>query len=86
MAPDQPLAHTQASGTVLQGLPALPRDVMRAELLCSCQVAGGKRARDEGEPPRLSLATALPLSVWQDHLTPRLSRVEAARLRVCARR
>jgi hypothetical protein len=32
-------------------------------------------------PPRLSLAMALPLSVWQDHLTPWLSRVEAARLR-----
>jgi hypothetical protein len=46
-----------------------------------CQVVGSKRAREKEEPPRLSLATALPLSVWQDHLAPRLSRVEAARLR-----
>jgi hypothetical protein len=45
-------------------------------------VAGSKRGRDEGEPLRLSLATALPLSVWQDHLAPYLSRVEAVRLRV----
>jgi hypothetical protein len=47
-------------------------------------VVGNKRARDEVEPPCLSLATAVPLSVWQDHLTPWLSRVEAVRLRrVC---
>jgi hypothetical protein len=48
------------------------------------QAALGKRACDEVEAPRLSLATALPLSVWQDHLTPCLSVVAAARLRdVC---
>jgi hypothetical protein len=34
------------------------------------------------EAPCLSLATALPLSVWQDHLSPLLSVGEAARLRV----
>jgi hypothetical protein len=44
------------------------------------QVVGSKRAREKEEPPRLSLATALPLSVWQEHLAPRLSRVEAVRL------
>jgi hypothetical protein len=31
---------------------------------------------------RLRLATALPLSVWQEHLMPLLSTLEAARLRV----
>jgi hypothetical protein len=57
---------------------------MEAELLCSLQVAGGKRARDAGEPRRLSLVTALPLSVWQDHLVPMLSSKEANLLRgVC---
>jgi hypothetical protein len=41
-------------------------------------------ARSDREPPRLSLALALPLRVWQAHLTPWLSVVEAARLRgVC---
>jgi hypothetical protein len=54
------------------------------------QVAGDKRAHsmmaaeDDLGSPRLSLATVLPLSVWQDHLTPFLRRSEAARLRgVC---
>jgi hypothetical protein len=38
----------------------------------------------DGKPPGLSLATSLPLSVWQDHLVPVLRRSEAARLRgVC---
>jgi hypothetical protein len=54
--------------------------------------AGGKRPRPaapgdrggEGEGPRLSLVTALPLSVWQEHLRPMLSVGEAAGLRrVC---
>jgi hypothetical protein len=36
------------------------------------------------EGPRLNLATALPLSVWQEHIRPVLATVEAARLRsVC---
>jgi hypothetical protein len=54
------------------------------------QVADGKRSRssptreEELKPSCLSLATALPLSVWQDHLAPFLRRSEAARLRgVC---
>jgi hypothetical protein len=48
--------------------------------------AGDKRPRSPGLPdhqeegPRLRLATALPLSVWQDHLRPLLSVVEAVRL------
>jgi hypothetical protein len=53
------------------------------------QVTDGKRSRSslasagQGEPC-LSLATSVPLSVWQDHLTPWLSVVEAAPLRgVC---
>jgi hypothetical protein len=42
-------------------------------------------AEEEKERPHLSLATALPLSVWQGHLVPSLLVVEAARLRaVCS--
>jgi hypothetical protein len=54
----------------------------------SAQVAGDKRSHasvateDEQEQARLSLATALQLSVWQDHLVPVLKLVEAARLKV----
>jgi hypothetical protein len=66
---------------VLQGCLYLAMCCKR-NLCALCQVAGGKHPRDEGEPPRLSLATALPLSVWQDHLTPRLSLGEAVQLRV----
>jgi hypothetical protein len=37
-----------------------------------------------GDSPRLSLVTALPLSVWRDHVMPLLSLTEAAELRrVC---
>jgi hypothetical protein len=51
-------------------------------------LAGDKRSRPsapgahEEECSRLSLVTALPPSVWQEHLRPLLSRREAARLRV----
>jgi hypothetical protein len=41
-------------------------------------------SEDEQTPPCLNLAVALPLGVWQEHLTPWLSLVEAAWLRkVC---
>jgi hypothetical protein len=51
-------------------------------------LADGKRLRPSApgehgeEGPRLSLITALPPSVWQEHLRPMLSVKEAARLRV----
>jgi hypothetical protein len=53
--------------------------------LFSAQAVGDKRSRSSvDEPVGLSLATALPLSVWKEHLTPRLTVVDAARLRgVC---
>jgi hypothetical protein len=54
------------------------------------QVAGDKRPHsstapgDVKQPPRLSLATAMPLHVWQSHLTPLLYCRDAVRLRrVC---
>jgi hypothetical protein len=43
--------------------------------------ARGDHDHDE-EGPRLNLVTALPLSVWQEHLGPMLSVVEAAHVRV----
>jgi hypothetical protein len=57
--------------------------------LSPAQVVGGKRPHSSVAAQHesllcLNLAVALPLVVWQDHLTPRLSVVEAARLRgVC---
>jgi hypothetical protein len=83
MAPDQPIAHTQASGRCGRGFALLISRRDANKVVCAlCQVAGGKRARDEGEPPRLSLATALPLSVWQEYLVPMMS-IEEAKLMRC---
>jgi hypothetical protein len=54
------------------------------------QGAGDKRghsvlvAEHVKQPQHLSLATAMPLHVWQDHLMPLCRRLEAVRLRrVC---
>jgi hypothetical protein len=50
-------------------------------------VAGGKGLRrpapgdQKEENPRLTLITALPLSVWQEHIMPALSLRSATRLR-----
>jgi hypothetical protein len=62
--------------------------MMRGDDFSPAQVASRQRPRpceaaENGSEVRLRLATALPLSVWQDHLVPMLSRVEAGRLR-CA--
>jgi hypothetical protein len=74
--------HTQASERCCRGANTLRSDGSGNR--CPRQVVGAKHPREEEGPPRLSLATALPLSVWQDHLTPQLSRAEAVRLRgVC---
>jgi hypothetical protein len=65
--------------------------VMPWNVISLTQVTGGKRPLSsvaaggvKGQQPCLSLTTALPLSVWQDHLMPWLSVGETARLRgVC---
>jgi hypothetical protein len=52
----------------------------------TCQVPGERSpglaacTEDVDVPPRLNLATALPLSVWQDHLVPMLFPEPAVRL------
>jgi hypothetical protein len=66
-------------------------DAISSHLAQAGSVAGGKRphpaalADRNEEGPRLSLVTALPLSVWQEHLIPVVSTREAAGLRVVCR-
>jgi hypothetical protein len=83
---------TEAQASVISQINALSLTLSRRlTLLPLSQAAAGpsggcKRPQPDYEDggPRLSLVTALPLSVWQEHLTPMLSTSEAAGLRgVC---
>jgi hypothetical protein len=67
-------SHRQVDG--VGRLAYLTARVLQVTTFALCvKVVGNKRARD------VCLATSVPLSVWQEHLTPWLSPVEAARLR-----